>query len=37
MLAAIIAAVWFYEAALSTIGATVAVALARKKEAAPGE
>ena len=37
MLAAIIAAVWFYEAALSTIGATVAVALARKKEAASTE
>src|SRR5262245_31631754 len=37
MLAAIIAAVWFYEAVMSTIGATVAVALAKKKRAASGE
>lgn len=33
-LIAIIAAVWVYEAALSAIGATVSVALARKKFAA---
>jgi hypothetical protein len=32
-LAAIIAAVWFYEAVMSTIGATVSVALSRKKRA----
>jgi hypothetical protein len=36
-LAAIIAAVWFYEAVMSTIGATVAVALSRKKRGASDE
>jgi fructose-specific phosphotransferase system IIC component len=39
MLAAIIGAVWLYEATMATIGATVSVSLARKKrndEPSPG-